>query len=158
MEFSEVIKKRHSVRKYTDQPIDRDVLDTILDMAGTAPSSHNSRSTAFMVVDDPDTLAAMSEMRDHGSRFVRGAAAAVVVLGDETVSDMWVENACISASFLQLAATSMDLGSCWVQVHGRLRSSENHSLGTAEEYLRTLLGIQDRFRVLCVVTLGYEAE
>lgn len=158
MEFSEVIKNRHSVRKYTGQPIDREIIDTILDMTRTAPSSHNSKSSAFMVVDDPDTLAAISEMRNHGSAFVKDAAAAVVVLGDETLSDMWVENACISATFLQLAATSMDLGSCWVQVHGRLRSRDCHSMGTAEEYLRGLLGIQDRYRVLCVISLGYEAE
>ena len=87
MEFSEVLEKRHSVRKYTDQPIDREIIDTILSIAATAPSSRNSHSSAFMVVEDKDTLGALSEMRDSGSAFMKNAQAAIVVLGDETKTD-----------------------------------------------------------------------
>ena len=93
MEFIEVIQKRHSVRKFTGEPIERELLDAILDIAGTAPSSKNSHSSAFMVVDDKDTLSAISEMRDRGSAFVKDAAAAIVVMGDHTKTDIWVENA-----------------------------------------------------------------
>ena len=130
MEFIEVIQKRHSVRKFTGEPIERELLDAILDIAATAPSSKNSHSSAFMVVDDKDTLSAISEMRDRGSAFVKDAAAAIVV---------------------------MDLGSCWVHVRDRLRSKADPSKGTAEEYLRSLLGIRDEYSVLCVVALGHEA-
>ena len=158
MEFSEVIQKRHSVRKYTDQPVDRDILDTIIEMAQTAPSSKNTHSSAFMVIEDKDMLGAMSEMRDRGSSFMKGAAAAIVVMGDTSKTDIWVENAAISATFIQLAATAMDLGSCWVHVRDRQRSKNDPSLGTAEDYLRGMLGIKDEFKVLCVIALGYEAE
>jgi hypothetical protein len=51
----------------------------------------------------------------------------------------------------------MDLGSCWVHVRDRLRSKADPSKGTAEEYLRSLLGIRDEYSVLCVVALGHEA-
>lgn len=158
MEFSEVIQKRHSVRKYTDQPVDRDIIDTIIGIAQTAPSSKNSHSSAFMVIDDKDTLSAMSEMRERGSSFMKGAAAAIVVMGDTSRTDIWVENAAISATFIQLAATAMDLGSCWVHVRDRQRSKNDPSLGTAEDYLRGMLGIKDEFKVLCVIAIGYEAE
>ena len=110
-----------------------------------------------MVVDDKDTISAISEMRDRGSAFVKDAAAAIVVMGDHTKTDIWVENASISATFIQLAATAMDLGSCWVHVRDRLRSKADPSKGTAEEYLRSLLGIRDEYSVLCVVALGHEA-
>lgn len=156
MEFSEVIKNRHSVRKYTDQTVDREIIDTIIGIAESAPSSRNSHSTAFMVVEDSDTLKAMSEMRDHGASFLKNAPAAIVVLGDTTKSDIWVENAAISSTFIQLAATAMDLGSCWIHVRDRLRVKADPSRGTAEEYLRELLGIRDEFKVLCVISLGYE--
>ena len=158
MEFSEVIQKRHSVRRFTDSPVDRDILDTIIGIAQTAPSSKNCRSSAFMVVEDKDTLNAISEMRDRGSAFVAGAAAAIVVMGDTSKTDIWVENASISATFIQLAATALDLGSCWVHVRDRLRSKSDPSKGTAEEWLRSLLGIRDEYKVLCVIALGYEAE
>ena len=156
MEFLEVIQKRHSVRKFTGQPVDREIIDTIIDIAQSAPSSKNTKSSAFMVIEDPDTLKALSEMRDRGSAFMAGAAAAIVVMGDASKTDLWVENASISATFIQLAATALDLGSCWVHVNGRPRSKEDASLGNAEDYVKELLGIKDEYRVLCVVALGYE--
>lgn len=158
MEFFEVIAKRHSVRKFEDRPVEREVIDAVLNAAQTAPSSKNCRSTAFMVIEDRDTIAAISEMRDFGSAFVRNAPAVVVVMGDETKTDLWVDNCAISATFVQLAATAMDLGSCWVHVNGRPRSREDASLGDAESYLKKLLGIRDGMRILCVIALGYPLE
>ena len=52
MEFSKVIAARHSVRSFKDTPVDREVIDAILDQTATAPSSKNSRSSVFMVIDD----------------------------------------------------------------------------------------------------------
>lgn len=158
MEFFEVIAKRHSVRKFEDRPVEREVIDAVLNAAQTAPSSKNCRSTAFMVIEDRDTIAAISEMRDFGSAFVRNAPAVVVVMGDETKTDLWVDNCAISATFVQLAATAMDLGSCWVHVNGRPRSREDASLGDAESYLKKLLGIRDGMRILCVIALGYPLD
>lgn len=157
MDFLEVIQKRHSVRRFTDEPVDRGLIDAIVDIARTAPSSKNCKSSAFMVVEDKDTLSAMSEMRDRGSAFMKDAAAAIVVMGDHSKTDIWVENASISATFIQLAATAMDLGSCWVHVRDRQRSKDDPSKGTAEDYLRGLLGIREQYSVLCVVALGHEA-
>lgn len=156
MEFAEVLRKRHSVRSFTDEPVPAEVLQAILDMAQTAPSSKNSKSTAFMVVDDPDTLAALSELRDRGSAFIKDAPTAIVVMGDTSKSDIWVENAAISATFVQLAATAMDLGSCWVHVRERLHDRNDASKGTAEDYVKNLLGIKDQYKILCVIALGYE--
>ena len=158
MEFLDVIDKRHSVRKFADRPVEREILDALISVAQKAPSSRNCKSSAFMVVEDRDTLAALSEMRDSGSAFVKDAPAAIVVMGDETKTDLWVDNCAISATFLQLAATAMDLGSCWVHVNGRPRSKSDASLGDAETYLRELLGIKDGMRVLCVVAVGYPEE
>ena len=157
MDFLEVIQKRHSVRRFTDEPVDRGLIDAIVDIARTAPSSKNCKSSAFMVVEDKDTLSAMSEMRDRGSAFMKDAAAAIVVMGDHSKTDIWVENASISATFIQLAATAMDLGSCWVHVRDRQRSKDDPSKGMAEDYLRGLLGIREQYSVLCVVALGHEA-
>jgi len=158
MEFLDVIDKRHSVRKFADRPVEREILDALISVAQKAPSSRNCKSSAFMVVEDRDTLAAISEMRDFGSAFVKDAPAAIVVMGDENKTDLWVDNCAISATFLQLAATAMDLGSCWVHVNGRPRSKSDASLGDAETYLRELLGIKDGMRVLCVVAVGYPEE
>ena len=156
MDFLEVIEKRHSVRKFTDEPVGRELLDAIIDIARTAPSSKNCHSSAFMVIEDKDTLQAVSEMRDRGSSFLKDAPAAIVVMGDRSKTDIWVENASISATFIQLAATALDLGSCWVHVRERMRSKDDPSKGLAEDYLRSLLGIREEFGVLCVIAIGRE--
>lgn len=158
MEFKELIAARHSVRRFTDKAVDRALIDEIIEDAMTAPSSKNSRSTGYMVIDDKSTLEAISEMRSSGSAFVAGAPAAIVVLGDADKTDLWVDNASISTTYLMLAAVDRGLGSCWVHVNGRPRSKTDASMGTAEDYLRELLGIKDNMRVLCVLALGYEAE
>ena len=158
MDFLEVIEKRHSVRKYSDRPVDKEVLDAIVKIAQTAPSSRNSKSSAFMIVEDKDTLEALSQMRDYGSGLLAGAAAAIVVMGDESKTDLWVDNCAISATFLQLAVTAIDLVSCWVHVNGRPRLKYEPDGAKAEDYVTEMLGIKDGLRPYCVVAIGYPME
>lgn len=155
MDFLEVIEKRHSVRKYLDKPVEKEIIDSIIKVAETAPSSRNSRSSAFMVVEDKDTIAAIAEMRETGSAFVKDAPAVIIVLGDSSKTDLWVDNCAISSTFIQLAATAMDLGSCWVHINGRQRSRTDASLGFAEDYISSLLGVKEGLRPYCAIALGY---
>ena len=158
MDFLEVIEKRHSVRKYSDKPVDKEILDTIIRVAQTAPSSRNSKSSAFMIVEDKDTLTALSQMRDYGSALISGAQAAIVVMGDESKTDLWVDNCAISATFVQLAVTAMDLASCWVHCNGRKRVHGEADSAMAEDYVRELLGVKDGYRIYCVIAIGYPQE
>ncbi len=155
MDFLEVIEKRHSVRKYSDRPVDRELLDAIVKIAQTAPSSRNTKSTAFMIVEDKDTLQALSSMRDYGSALIAGAQAAIVVIGDTTKTDLWVDNCAISATFVQLAVTSMDLVSCWVHCNSRPRLKDEPEGAMSDEYVTELLGLKDGLHPYCVVAIGY---
>ena len=158
MDFLEVIEKRHSVRKYSDQPVDKAILDAIVRVAQTAPSSRNSKSSVFMIVEDRDTLDALSQMRDYGSALLTGAQAAIVVLGDETKTDLWVDNCAISSTFIQLAVTAMDLCSCWVHINGRARFKAEPDGPGAEAYVSELLGVKDGLRPYCAIAIGYPEE
>ena len=73
MDFFEVIEKRKTVRKYSDRLVDREILDAIVRVAQTAPSSRNSKSSAFMIIEDKDILDALSQMRDYGASPLAGA-------------------------------------------------------------------------------------
>ena len=158
MDFLEVIEKRRSIRKYSDRPVERELLDAIVKVAQTAPSSRNSKSSAFMIIEDRDTLDALSQMRDSGSALLSGAPAAIVVMGDESKTDLWVDNCAISATFVQLAVTAMDLVSCWVHCNGRPRLKAEPDGASAEDYVKELLGIKDGLRPYCVVAIGYPTE
>ena len=155
MDFKEVIETRPSVRACTGEAVPRFLLDELVEDALTAPSSKNCKSSGFMILEDPDLIAAVGQMRDGGSHFLSKAPAAIVVLGDSEKTDMWVENSAISATFIQLSAVAHGLGSCWVQVRGRDRALPDGSKQMAEDYLRNLLGIKDNYSVLCVIAVGY---
>ena len=149
MEFKELIAKRRSVRKFTDREVPREVVDRILAEALSAPSAR------FLVDDDPALVARMAEMRDYGSAFLKGAPLAVLVLGDTSASDLWRENAAISATVLQLACVDEGLASCWVHVNGRPRRKDAPDGERAADYLRTFLPVPDGCEPLCAIALGY---
>ena len=109
----------------------------------------------FLVVDDPALVARMAEMRDYGSAFLKGAPLAVLVLGDTSASDLWRENAAISATVLQLACVDEGLVSCWVHVNGRPRRKDAPDGERAADYLRTFLPVPDGCEPLCAIALGY---
>ncbi len=155
MEFKDLIAKRRSIRKFTDRPVPREVVERLLAEALTAPSARNTRTTRFLVVDDPAVVARMSDMRDYGSGFLKGAPLAIVVLGETSASDLWRENAAISATVLQLACVDEGLGSCWVHIHGRPRRKEDPEGEKAVDYLRSFLPIPAGCEPLCAIAVGY---
>jgi len=155
MEFDELITARRSVRKYRPEPVPDEIVDRLLRQTLSAPSSRNSRSTRLLVVDDPERVARMADMRDYGSAFMKGAPLAIVVLGDTTKSDLWRINAAISATVLQLACVDAGLASCWVHVDGRPRCKEEPRGVTAADFLRSFLPIPEGCEPLCAVAIGY---
>ena len=158
MDFLQVIKKRKTFRKYSDRPVERELLDAIIKVAETAPSSRNSKSSVFMVIEDRDTLDALSQMRDYGASPLKSAQAAILVMGDTSKTDLWVDNCAISATFIQLAVTAMDLVSCWVHINGRLVYKDQSDGPRVNDYVTDLLGIKEGLAPYCVVAIGYPEE
>ncbi len=159
MTLTDILKTRRSVRRFDGRPVARAVVEQLLKLTlTTAPSSKNTRSTRFMVVDEPETLERISRMRDFGSSFIANAPCAVLVAGDTAATDLWVDNAAISATVLQLAAQEAGLGSCWVHVNGRPQKHEEPDGAMAEGYLREFLPIPAEWKPLCFVALGYPAD
>ncbi len=150
----ELLRTRRSIRKYTDEPVsaaDRTLLEEAM---LRAPSSRSLRPWEYVFVDERALLERLAEARPHGSSFVRGAALAIVVCGDEARCDVWIEDCSISAIFAHLQAHALGLGSCWVQIRDRAHK-ENQS---AESYVRRLLEIPDHLRVEAIVAVGHPAE
>lgn len=155
MELKEILSRRRSTRKFLSTPIERERLQRVVDMALQAPSSRNSRSTRFMIVTNADHLEQMSRMRDYGSSFMKDAPAAILVMGDKEKSDLWLDNCAISATTLQLAIVDEGMASCWVHVNDRPCLQAEPDGAKADDYLRRLLDIPDRYGILCAVALGY---
>ncbi|HTX28478.1 MAG TPA: nitroreductase family protein, partial [Streptosporangiaceae bacterium] len=54
MEFQEVVRRRHMVRRFTDEPVSQESLDRILDNAVRGPSAGFSQGQAFLVLTGED--------------------------------------------------------------------------------------------------------
>ena len=155
MELKKILEKRRSTRKFLDRKVEQEKLQRIADMALTAPSSRNSRSTRLMIIDKKEDLEHISTMRDYGAAFVKNAAAAILVMGDKEKSDLWLDNCVITATILQLAVVDEGLASCWVHVNDRPVKKDEPEGEKADDYLRRELQIPSRYGILCAVALGY---
>jgi nitroreductase len=152
--FLELATTRRSIRKYLAQPVEPEKVDLLLEAALRAPSSRGLNPWHFVVVSDRDLLTDLAESKAHGTSFLRNAPLAIVVCADPEKSDVWVEDASIATTFIHLAAASLGLGSCWIQV--RARSHSAHKTSTA--FIAEKLALPPSMEVEAIVAVGYPAE
>lgn len=151
-EFSELVKMRRSMRQFTDELLSGEDVKLLLRAALMAPSSKGLHSYEFVVVEDKQTLAALSQSKAVGSDFLAGAPLAIVVLADPAVSEVWIEDASVAATHILLQAEDLGLGACWIQVRER-QDAEGRP---TEEIVKSLLGIPEEMRVVCMVAVGHK--
>lgn len=155
MELKNILNSRRSVRKFSPVKVEREKLERVAAMALQAPSSRNTRSTRLLIVEQKELLEKLSKMRDYGSAFMKDAAAAIVVMGDKEASDLWLDNCAITATILQLAIVDEGLASCWVHVNNRPCLKAEPEGAKADDYLREVLDLPEKYGILCAVALGY---
>ena len=155
MELKNILNSRRSVRKFSPVKVEREKLECVAAMALQAPSSRNTRSTRLLIVEQKELLEKLSKMRDYGSAFMKDAAAAIVVMGDKEASDLWLDNCAITATILQLAIVDEGLASCWVHVNNRPCLKDEPEGAKADDYLREVLDLPEKYGILCAVALGY---
>ena len=154
MDFIDLLKKRRSTRKFTEEKLTSVEVELLMKAALMAPTSKNSHSWEFILVDEQHILEPLALCKPHGAAFVDKAPLVIVVAGDPTASDVWVEDASIAATAIQLQAESMKLGSCWAQVRSRMTASGDAS----ESYIKELLEIPEHIAVLAIIAVGKKAE
>jgi nitroreductase len=149
-----ILRERRSIRKYEKRAIYKESLEILKEALLRCPTSRGINPWMFVFVDDPGLLELLAKAKEHGSSFLKDAALGIVVCGDETKSDVWVEDCSIASIVVQLAAQSLGLGSCWIQIRKRPHSQDR----TAEEYIQETLGIPQHLKVESIISIGYPAE
>ncbi|WP_306528311.1 nitroreductase family protein [Campylobacter sp.] len=150
MEILEIFANRRSVRKYAQGSLEDEALDKILKAGLLAPSGHARRPWEFILVRDKRMLERLSACRSSGADMLKQAAAAIVVIADEQKQDVWIEDCSVALGYMHLAASTLNLGSCWVQV--RLRAAADGR--SCEEFLREALGFPPNFKAEAILVLG----
>jgi nitroreductase len=148
----EVIRKRRSIRSYRREEVEEDRLQEVLKAAMFAPSSRGRRAWEFVVVKSEEVRNALSEASPY-SFFVKDAPVAIVVCYDADAGRRFKEDASICAEHIHLEAVNPGLASCFVQI-----AEAEGSHGDAEEYVKRLLGVTNRYRIQCIMPIGYPAD
>lgn len=148
-DFRNLCQHRRSIRAFTEQAVEREKIDYILQCALMSPSAKRLNPWEFVVVTDEQKLRKLSGCKTYGSQMFNTATAGIVVALDSSLTDTWQADGAIAAEHILLAAAEQGLGACWCHVYGRDES---------EQIVKDLTGIPENYAVLCVIALGYKAE
>ncbi|MBW7991745.1 MAG: NAD(P)H-dependent dehydrogenase/reductase [Planctomycetes bacterium] len=150
----ELLRKRRSIRKYTEKVIEPEKIEILKEAVLRSPSSRGIDPWEFIFVDNRELLKQLALSKPHGAGFLKDAALGIVICADEQKSDVWVEDCSIASILVQMVAQSIGLGSCWIQI--RNRNFDEHK--TSEDCIRNLLNVPGGLKVESIIALGYQAE
>jgi nitroreductase len=147
MEYTELIKKRSSIRGYKSDPVEDEKLQIILEAARLAPTAANRQPFQIIII---HTEGRQEELRRIYDRdwFVQ-APLVVVVCGEQ--SKAWIRHdkasyvvvdAAIAMDHLILEATNQGLGTCWIGAFD-------------DQVTREILGLPEEIDPIVMTPLGY---
>lgn len=118
MEYFELIKKRYSVRAFTDEPVSKESIDRILEASHIAPTGCNFQPQRILVINTPEAIEKLRGCtRAH---FGSNTAMLVCYNKDECWTRKYdgevsgIVDASIVATHMMLAAEDEGVGSTWV--------------------------------------------
>lgn len=144
----DIIFARRSIRRYSGEAVSESEITSLLEAGMAAPSANNRQPWQFVVVTDKETLSALAATHPYG-RMLAGAALAIAVCGDPSISDWWVQDCSAATENILVAAAGLGLGGVWLGCHGRAER---------EQAVRDTLGIPSQFGVLSLLSIGRPGE
>lgn len=153
-EFKTLVQKRRSHRIFTEETIDGEAVSLILRAGLMAPTSHGRKAWHFVVVEDKLDIEKIADAKETGSSFLKNAPLLVVVTGNPTEDDCWIEDGAIAAISMQYQAEELGLGTCWVQMSKRGLNDGT----TANQVIQGVLDLPEEQYVLCVLGIGHAAD
>lgn len=119
MDFLQLAQNRYSVRKFTERPVEREIIEKILQAGMVAPTAKNLQPQRILVMTAKESL----EKLDRATKCRFGAPAAMLVCYDRDVC--WKRDrydgkpsgevdAAIVTTHMMLAAASLGIGTTWV--------------------------------------------
>lgn len=149
MDFLELVEKRYSVRKFEKTPVEKELLDKILEAGRLAPTSCNFQPFKILVITDEAKRQAMTGVYHQG--WFADAPVIIGIFVDTTMTwkraddkDYGDVDAAIVMDHMVLQATELGLGTCWIGAFDAQKARNILSLPeNLEPVLFTPLGYPD---------------
>jgi nitroreductase len=148
----ETIFQRRSIRRFTDQPLDTEIITLLLQAAMAAPSAVNSQPWEFIVVTEPEVLA---KVRSKLPFAKHNAPVGIVVLGSPERANntaghkFWEQDCSAAMENMLIAAVGLGLGAVWIGIH---------PVAPFVKGVREVLSIPEEVTPLGMMHVGYPAE
>ncbi|MBT8764342.1 nitroreductase family protein [Desulfohalobiaceae bacterium Ax17] len=150
VDIFDAIFNRRSIRKFTEQDVDREKIIKILDAGRWAPSGLNNQPWRFLVVKDEQRKAKLAECTRYGHIVRQANTLIVVFLAKDAMynatKDYQGAGACIQN--MLLAAHGLGLGAVWL---GEILNQETQ----VHEVLNT---DPEQLELMAVIAMGYPAQ
>ena len=152
MELKEVLLKRRSVRKFTQEPVSDEHIEELLHAAMSGPSACNRQPWEFYVITNEEML---DKLRSASMFTKMKAKLAIVVCGNLSralpmqAASYWIQDCSAATENILLRATDLGLGAVWCGIHPQKR---------AEEKVRKCLGIDEKQIPLNIIYIGHPDE
>ena len=148
----EDLKSRRSIRKYKPDPVAKEDLDTVLEIATYGPTAKGSQRVCIVAVTDKavrDQLSAMNAaVMGASSDPFYGAPAVCVIFGDGSWDHGQRDGSAVLTTMLN-AAYAVGLGSCWInRAYEMFKTEEGLALMKA-------WGVPDGYEGVGCCILGY---
>lgn len=152
MDFWQVLKKRHCVRKFDPRKeVNKEQIDKLLEAAQLAPSAGNMQDWRFAVVKDQKIKNKIAEAA-LSQNFIAQAPVVIIISSDlEVAKDHYnkrgvelyaIQDVAVAAEHIFLAATEMGLASCWVGAF-------------EEKEIKEILDLPQHYRPMVILPIGY---
>jgi nitroreductase len=188
MDALEAIRRRRSVRSYTDRPVDEADLDQLLRLALMAPTGGMAQAWSLMVIREPDRRAALAEIviGGGGTYFAAvrpaqpghtpeehrqwGLDYANEVLGSYRHVPVWILGLVVPRNVfppedrdMEALADEMSVAFAMENLFVAARAKGLGTVPTVfhwynEPALRALVGLPDEIRIPVISPLGYPTE
>ncbi len=149
MEYFEVIEKRRSVRSYRPDPVEPEKLAKILEAARLAPTACNLQPFKVIVIPTDGRKEELKKVypRDwfSGAPLVLCVCSAPGTAWSRRDGKSYADvDAAIVMDHIILAATALELGTCWIGAFDR-------------QAAQTVLGLEDALEPVAFTPIGYAA-
>ena len=153
LKFPDLIRSRRSHRSFTGEHIDDDIVEKILRDAACAPSSWGTHPVEFIVIRDKATMQKLAACKRMGAGPLAYSDVVILPIINKNNLELWVEDAAVVSTYILLAAEYYGVGACWI--HMKDRKGHTHM---ADEDIRDLLGIPEKYGILNAVSLGIKKK
>lgn len=158
--FLKILSERKSCRSFKSKNLSQEELDAILEAGIQAPSAMNSQSCEIFAIigeEKYDELAnAVKEVlleshknTSHHYRFAYHAPVLVIVAGPKDYT-MRIEDGSCMLENIFIAATSLNIGSCWINQLNDTQDNEK------VRNILTNMGLPENYQVVGCAALGFE--